>query len=75
MLRTIEYIRANPDKIDWNFISAYETLSEDFVREFAEYLDWKLVSGYQKLSHGFVQEMSDRIDFTCLKQNKFSGKN
>ncbi len=28
--------RENPDSVDWDYISAYQTLSEEFIREFQD---------------------------------------
>lgn len=51
----IDYIRKNPDKVDWLFyISAYQKLSEDFIREFKDRVDWLYISMNPKIKWSTV---------------------
>ncbi len=34
--------------IDWDHISVYQTLSEDFIREFQDKWNWSYISTYQE---------------------------
>ena len=38
------------DKVNWYYISYYQTLSEDFIREFHNKIDWYCFSRYKNLS-------------------------
>ena len=57
--------------IDWYCISIYQTLSEDFMREFKDNVHWAGISIYQKLSESFMREFRDKLDWywMCRKQN------
>jgi len=65
--------------IDWVYISRYQKLSEDFIREFKDKLDWNYISRCQKLSDDFIREFKDYINknnlvynsvFHCGKSNR-----
>ena len=57
----IENIRKNPQSVDWYYISQYQKLSEDFIREFKDSVDWDRISKYQKLSEDFIREFKDSV--------------
>jgi hypothetical protein len=44
------------DKVDWENISEYQVLSEQFIRTFYDKVDWYNISEYQKLSEEFIRE-------------------
>ena len=56
MSEQIENIRKNPNSVNWGCISAYQKLSEDFIREFKGSVKWSFISKYQKLSEEFILE-------------------
>ena len=56
------------DKVDWNWISAFQKLSEDFIREFQDKVKWDYISTYQKLSEGFIREFQDRVDWGWISE-------
>ena len=37
-------------KIDWYWISEYQTLSEKFIEKYSDKIYWGIISKYQKLS-------------------------
>ena len=43
-------------------MSIYQTLSEDFIREFSDRVDWVWISIYQKLSKEFRIEFADKLN-------------
>lgn len=47
----------------WDYISMYQILSEEFIREFKDKLNWEGISCYQKLSPQFIIEMKDYIEW------------
>jgi hypothetical protein len=49
------------DKVDWGYISNYQTLSEDFIREFKDKVDWEYISTFQKLSENFIREFQYKV--------------
>ena len=48
-------------KEDWVWISTYQHLSEDFIREFKDRVKWGFISIYQHLSEDFIREFKDRV--------------
>ena len=48
--------------MDWENISFYQTLSEDFIREFKDKVDWQSISMYQILSEDFIKEFQDKLN-------------
>ena len=43
------------DKINWTYISIYEKLSENFIREFKDKINWWIISRGQILSEDFIR--------------------
>src|SRR5574344_679133 len=61
-----QYIRNNKDKVNWYFISIYQSLSEDFIREFKDKVNWVGISQCQSLSEDFIREFKDLVDWNCI---------
>ena len=51
------------DKINWDYISEHQILSEKFIREFQDKIDWNCISIYQKLSEDFIREFQDKVNW------------
>ena len=49
------------DKVNWDYISIYQKLSEDFIREFKNNVDWYRISFNQKLSEDFIREFQNKV--------------
>ena len=54
------------DEVDWDYISCYNTLSENFIREFQDYVDWCNISEFQTLSESFIREFKDKVNWGCI---------
>ena len=54
-----DFIREFQDKVDWLYISKFQTLSEDFIREFKDKVWWRNIFVEQKLSEDFILEFKD----------------
>jgi hypothetical protein len=52
--------------LPWWWISRYQKLSEDFIREFQDRVDWNDISSNQKLSEGFIIEFQDKVDWFLI---------
>ena len=50
-----KFIKTN-NNVDWDYISYYYKLSENFIREFEDKIDWISISDYQILSENFIRE-------------------
>ena len=46
---------------NWDFISTYEFLSEDFMRTFKDKLNWSVLFEWQRMSNSFIKENIDKI--------------
>lgn len=53
--------RLNSHNIDWNYISYYMKLSEDFIRAFSDKVKWYAISIRQTLSEDFIREFGDDV--------------
>ena len=59
--------------VNWTYISEFQKLSEEFIREFQDKIDWYNISIYQKLSENFIREFQDKVDwFYISKYQKLS---
>ena len=58
---TEQEMRQTPDRVNWDYISYSQTLSEDFIREFSDRVSWVYISYRQTLSEDFIREFSDRV--------------
>ena len=52
----------------WSYISRYQELPEDFIREFKDYVDWYFISTKQKPSESFIREFKDYVDWYCISK-------
>jgi hypothetical protein len=52
--------------VNWNLISACQTLSEDFIKEFKDCVNWSYISYYQTLSESFIREFKDCVDWSYI---------
>ena len=49
------------DKVNWKYISTFQTLSDSFVEEFKDKLDVKLIKMQKKLSGKFKEDYIKRL--------------
>jgi len=73
---TIEYFLENWESIDkkdidfskeeWEEISAYNYLSEEFIKEFKDEVIWFYISCSQKLSEDFIREFKDKVNWIYI---------
>ena len=66
LLNSIEII--DLENVDWNYISAYQKLTEDFIREFKDYVDWYWISKNQKLSENFICEFKNNVNWNFISK-------
>jgi hypothetical protein len=57
--------------VNWLYISKYQKLSENTIREFKDNVNWYDISLYQKLSENFIREFKDKVkwDWISISQN------
>jgi phosphoribosylanthranilate isomerase len=61
-----EILGEDIEEYNWSCISAYQTLSDDFIREFKNEVDWSCISVCQKLSENFIREFKNKVDWSCI---------
>jgi hypothetical protein len=55
---------------EWETISKFQDLSEDFMRLFQDHLDWELISEKQYLSEDFIREV-ESVDLYSVSENQY----
>ena len=56
------------DKVDWDYISRYQKLSEPFIQKFQDKVNWNYISAYQKLSEPFIQKFKDNVNWNRISE-------
>jgi len=56
------------NKVNWNYISSNQKLSENFIREFQNRVNWEYISIYQKLSEDFIREFKNQINWSYISK-------
>ena len=51
---------------DWDLISRYITLSEEFMDLYEDKINWNMVSKFQRLSEDFIRKYQDRLNWTYI---------
>jgi len=79
--KKFDEIKDNLTDYDWNYISRYENLSEEFIRKFKNKVNWRNVLAKQKLSKDFIREFHYKIkddltenDWILISQKKLNEK-
>jgi len=61
-------IREFENKVNWDWISVYQVLSEGFIGEFESKVDWYGISKYQVLSEGFIREFKSKVNWYSISE-------
>ena len=58
-----KFFKENMDnfEVDWDCISEYQKLSEEFIEKHGDKVNWGRISGNQKLSEKFIEKYYDKI--------------
>lgn len=66
-----DYIRRNKDSLPWNYISRFQPLSLNFIREFKDYVDWRELSQNDKIKFDieFVREFEDKLCWCYISEH------
>jgi len=57
-------------RVDWNWVSINQTLSEDFIIAFYDKVNWYWVSMYQTLSEDFIRKSQHRVNWKSISRNQ-----
>ena len=63
-----DYIRENKNNVNWNVISSWQKLPEEFIKEFKDKVNWGCISANQQLSEDFIREFQDRVDWFYISE-------
>ena len=71
MINTIEELfqvcgYQSVEEIDWEKVSRYQKLSENFIREFKDSVNWYWISRRQSLTENFIREFKDSVDWNGI---------
>ena len=58
------------DCVNWDYISVYKKLSENFIREFQNKVDWDYISECQKLSEEFIRGFQNKVIWYLISENQ-----
>lgn len=58
------------EEVDWDYISVYKKLTEDFIREFKNNVDWLFISINQTLSESFIREFKHNINWEYISRHQ-----
>ena len=56
------------NKVNWIYISAYQKLSEEFIRKFFDKVNWYYISSTQKLSEGLIREFARKLNWIDMSR-------
>jgi hypothetical protein len=56
----------NTSQNNWNDISQFQKLSEEFMREYKDLINWYSISVYQNLSESFMREFKDLFNWYSI---------
>ena len=56
----------NNFEVDWDYISEYQTLSEEFIEKHVDKVNWCRISKFQKLSESFIGKYIDKVDWCFI---------
>ena len=58
------------DEEDWNTISKFTYLSENFMEKYKDKLDWFKISIYQRLSEDLIKKHKKKVNWTCISMHQ-----
>lgn len=63
------------DKLDWEMISGWSHINDDFIDEFHHHLDWEILSIYQGLTEYIIEKYPLKIRWNLIKYNNHLAPN
>jgi len=67
-IETFKLLAGLIDSLDWQHVSQYYRLSEEFIKTFSDKVEWDYISRNQKLSENFIREYQDRFCWKCISK-------
>ena len=55
-------------EVEWDNISQYQTLSEEFIEKHYDKVEWCNISEYQKLSEEFIKKHIDKVNWFYISR-------
>jgi hypothetical protein len=67
VIRNVYEIYEN--KIDWEYVSQYQTLFEGFMVKYEDKINWECISAFRTLSEKFTENHKNKIDKNLIMKN------
>lgn len=67
---TEEFMAENKDRIDWEVVSEWQTLSSDFILKYHMFLNFDTISIYQHLTHEIYDTFSDKLNWKNIAMHQ-----
>ena len=58
----------NNFKVDWDYISIYQKLSESFIEKHIDKVKWNYISMFQTLSESFIEKYFDKVRWSYISK-------
>ena len=64
-IEELEEIIANREltKLEWNYISYYQNISESFIEKYSDKVNWDILSMCRQLSEGLIDKYKDKVNW------------
>lgn len=71
-----DYIRKNANTLPWNYISRFQPLSLNFIREYQDRIDWRELCQNDKIGFtlDFVREFEDKVSWIKISEQDVIAK-
>ena len=57
-------------ELNWDYISGYQKLSEEFIGKHKDKVKWGYISEYQKLSESFIEKHKDKVNWYNISKHQ-----
>jgi len=61
-------VEKNKNNINWDYISEFQTLSEEFIEKFEDRVNWNYISKSQNLSEKFIEKFQDKVNWGWISK-------
>jgi hypothetical protein len=67
--RTVKQLIENAQYFGWDYISMFNSLPENFIREHKNEVNWQDINNFQQFSEDFFIEFADKLDINSVSIN------
>lgn len=73
--KTLGRVFKSNEEINWNALSAFQPLTEEFIEKFQDKVNWRCISSYQSLSEPFIEKHADKVDWHYVSTSQKLSEN